>query len=196
MRTQVQSLASLSGWRIRHCRELWGRLRTWFGSCVAVAVMQAGSYSSYPTPSLGTCLWHRCGPKKTKGKTKRERDLHLACSVVKVCVCVCLCVSKRVSTVCNALFPQAVFFSYFLKWMLFEKFYTIFSFLSLQTDKSFFPRKFGFSVVTNLKTWLAEKWEGLFFFPFCERGIRSKIAFSDKFLSLLILHGNTLVNCK
>ena len=46
MRTWVRFLASLSGLRIRRCRELWCRLQTWLGSGVAVAVMQAGSYSS------------------------------------------------------------------------------------------------------------------------------------------------------
>ena len=29
MRLQVQSLASFSGLRIRHCRELWGRSQMW-----------------------------------------------------------------------------------------------------------------------------------------------------------------------
>ena len=38
MRLQVQSLASLSGLRICCCYELWCRLQTWLGSCVAVAV--------------------------------------------------------------------------------------------------------------------------------------------------------------
>jgi len=32
-------LASLSGLRIRRCRELWCRLQMWLGSGVAVAVM-------------------------------------------------------------------------------------------------------------------------------------------------------------
>ena len=35
----VQSLASLSGSGILHCRELWCRLQTQLGSCVAVAVV-------------------------------------------------------------------------------------------------------------------------------------------------------------
>ena len=33
---------------------------------VAVAVAVAGSCSSSLTPSLGTSMCHRCGPKKTK----------------------------------------------------------------------------------------------------------------------------------
>ena len=37
-RTQVQSLASLSGLRILHCRELWCESQTQLGSGIAVAV--------------------------------------------------------------------------------------------------------------------------------------------------------------
>ena len=39
MRTQVPSLASLSGLRIRRCLEMQGRLQVWLGSRVAVAVV-------------------------------------------------------------------------------------------------------------------------------------------------------------
>ena len=46
MRTRVRSLASLSGLIIRHCRELWCRLKTQLRSGVAVAVLQAGRYIS------------------------------------------------------------------------------------------------------------------------------------------------------
>ena len=38
MRTQVRSLASLSGLRIQHCRELWCRSQTWLRSGIAVTV--------------------------------------------------------------------------------------------------------------------------------------------------------------
>ena len=38
MRTQVRSLALLSGLRLQRCRELWCRSHTWLGSHVAVAV--------------------------------------------------------------------------------------------------------------------------------------------------------------
>ena len=38
MRLWVQSLASLSGLRIRRCHELWCRLQTWLESGVAVAL--------------------------------------------------------------------------------------------------------------------------------------------------------------
>ena len=46
MRLWIQSLASLSGLRIRHCPELWCRSQTWLGSGVAMALAQAGSNSS------------------------------------------------------------------------------------------------------------------------------------------------------
>ena len=39
MRLQVRSLASISGFRIRRCCELWCRLQTWLESGVAVALM-------------------------------------------------------------------------------------------------------------------------------------------------------------
>ena len=39
MRMQVRSLALLSWLRIWRCRELWCRLQTQLGSCVAVAVV-------------------------------------------------------------------------------------------------------------------------------------------------------------
>ena len=38
------------------------------GSCVAVAVAQAGGCSSDSTPSLGTSMCCRCGPKKQTNK--------------------------------------------------------------------------------------------------------------------------------
>ena len=64
MRTQIQSLALLSGLRICCYCELWCRRKMWLESPIAVAV--ASSYSSYWTPSLGTSMCCRCGPKKTK----------------------------------------------------------------------------------------------------------------------------------
>ena len=66
MRMWVQSLASLSGLRIRHRHELWCRSQTRLRPHVAVAVAQAGSCSLNLTPSLGTSICHRCGHKKKK----------------------------------------------------------------------------------------------------------------------------------
>ena len=53
MRMRVRSLALLSGPEIWRCRELWCRSQVWLGSCVAVAVVEAGGYSSDLTASLG-----------------------------------------------------------------------------------------------------------------------------------------------
>ena len=44
----------------------------WLRSCFALAVMETGSYSSDSTPSLGTFIWHTCGPKKQKKKEDLE----------------------------------------------------------------------------------------------------------------------------
>ena len=62
------SLAPLSRLGIRHCSELWCGSQTQLRSGVAVAVVQASSYSSHSTPSLGTSKYCgvRCGPKKDK----------------------------------------------------------------------------------------------------------------------------------
>ena len=80
MRLRVRFLASLSGLRIWHCCELWDRSQMWLRSGVAVAVVWASSYSSDETPSLGTSICHRCGPKKKKKKErkrKKKRSVYL-----------------------------------------------------------------------------------------------------------------------
>ena len=54
--------------------ELWCRSQMCLGSCVAVAVLEAGSYSSDSTPSLGTYICRGHGPKKPPPpKKKKER---------------------------------------------------------------------------------------------------------------------------
>ena len=70
-RLQVRSLALLSELRIRRCPELWCRSQMQFRSCIAMAVVQADSCSSNQTPSLGTSICCRCGPKKC-GKKKKK----------------------------------------------------------------------------------------------------------------------------
>ena len=72
MRFRVQSLASLSGLRIQRCHELGCRSKMWLGSGIAVAVVQASSCGSGWTPSLGTSMCRRCGPRKGK-KTKKKK---------------------------------------------------------------------------------------------------------------------------
>ena len=68
MKLWVRSLAPLSGLRIQRCHERWCRSQTLLGSCLAVAL---AGYSSHSTPSLGTSICCRCGPKKTKKKKKK-----------------------------------------------------------------------------------------------------------------------------
>ena len=70
MRTQVRSLASLSGFRIWRCLELLRRVQTWLRSGVAVAVVESGGYSSDSTPSLETSICRRCCLKSQKNKIK------------------------------------------------------------------------------------------------------------------------------
>ena len=71
---QVQSLALLSGLRIRCCHKLWCRSKTQLVSCIAVSVVQASSCSSDSTPSLGTsmCKKKKKPPKKKKKKKKKK----------------------------------------------------------------------------------------------------------------------------
>ena len=72
MRSQVQSLVSLSGLRIQHCCELWCRSQTWLRSGVTIAVVQASGYSSDSTPSLGTYICCGCSLRKTKDQKKKN----------------------------------------------------------------------------------------------------------------------------
>ena len=63
----ADSIPGLDEWvKIRRCHGLWCRSQTWLGSSIAVAVVQAGSYSSDSTPSLGTSICHQCGSRDTK----------------------------------------------------------------------------------------------------------------------------------
>ena len=66
---QVRSLASLSGLRIQHCHELWCRSQMQLRSGIAMA----GSCSSYWTPSLGTSIYCKYGPKKTTKQTRLSK---------------------------------------------------------------------------------------------------------------------------
>ena len=58
--------------RIQDCHELWYRSQMWLGSNVAKAVVQACSYSSNWTPSLGISICRGHSPKKQKKKKKPE----------------------------------------------------------------------------------------------------------------------------
>ena len=64
MRTQIQSLAPLSGLRIWHCRELWYSSQTQLGSHVAVAVVgQPLQFQFNPQP-VNFHMPHLCPPPK------------------------------------------------------------------------------------------------------------------------------------
>ena len=97
MRTQVPSLALLSGLRIWRCRELWCRWQTQLRSGIDVTVKQASSYSSNSTPSLGTSICCECSPKKTKNKLKLHvlKTGHLFKKItVDLQFCAIFCYSK------------------------------------------------------------------------------------------------------
>ena len=66
MRTQVWALSLSSGLRIQRCHELCCRSQMWLWSCIAVAVVWAGRYSSNLTPSLRTSICCEYGPGKKK----------------------------------------------------------------------------------------------------------------------------------
>ena len=46
----------------------------WLRSGIAAAVVYADSYSTDSTPSLGTYICHRHGPKKTPKKKKNRKE--------------------------------------------------------------------------------------------------------------------------
>ena len=69
MRMWVRSTASLSGLRIRCCRELQCRSKMWLGAGIAVAVVLASRRSSDSTPGPGSSICFRCNPKKKKKKS-------------------------------------------------------------------------------------------------------------------------------
>ena len=67
-RMQVQSLASLSGFKIWCCHKLWCRSQMRFR--YGMAVVWASGYSSASIPSLGVSICHKCSPKKHTQKNK------------------------------------------------------------------------------------------------------------------------------
>ena len=65
------SIPGLAQWvKDPACCELWYRSQTWLRSGVAMAVVQASSYSSDPTPSLGTSICFDYGPRKRQKDKK------------------------------------------------------------------------------------------------------------------------------
>ena len=78
MRLWVPSLATLSGLRIQHCRELWYKSQMWLGSGVAVAVVS--SYSSDSTSSRRTP--YAAGAAFKGQKTKKKKKVTLVPSTI------------------------------------------------------------------------------------------------------------------
>ena len=76
MRLWVRSLDSLSGLRIQLCCELWCRLQTWLGACMAVAVVQVGSCSSNSTLAWEPPNAAGAALKKNPPKIKEGIGLH------------------------------------------------------------------------------------------------------------------------
>ena len=58
---------------IPHCCELWCSLQTRLGSRIAVAVVQASSYSSNLTLNTGTAICCWCSPKKQKIRERKKK---------------------------------------------------------------------------------------------------------------------------
>ena len=75
MRMWVWSLALMRGLRIWHCLKPQHSSQMRLRSGAAVAVVETGSSDS--TPSLGTSMWHRCGPEKTPPKRKKKKPSSL-----------------------------------------------------------------------------------------------------------------------
>ena len=76
MRLWLLPLDSFSGLRIWSCCELWCKSQMQLRADVAVAIAQASSCSTYWTPSPGTSICCRCGPKKQK---KKKFSIHKVC---------------------------------------------------------------------------------------------------------------------
>ena len=73
----IRPLTSLSGLRIWHCQERWCGPQKRLRSYIAVAVAEASSWSSDSTPSPGTSIWLKCGPKKQGEKKKNLQKRHI-----------------------------------------------------------------------------------------------------------------------
>ena len=71
--TGLDSLASLSGVRIRYCHGLRCRSQTRLGSHIDVAVLQASIHSSDSTPSLGTSICKKYSLIKTEKKKRKKK---------------------------------------------------------------------------------------------------------------------------
>ena len=73
MRTQVRSLASLSGLRIRRCRGLGCRLQMWLDLASLWLWCRLAAVAPHLALSLETSICHECSPKKTKKQKKKQK---------------------------------------------------------------------------------------------------------------------------
>ena len=77
-RKWVQSLASITGLRMQHCRELWCRSQTSLRYCVVVAVVQASSYTQTPSLGISKCCGAALNSKKKVKNKKSQRSSQVA----------------------------------------------------------------------------------------------------------------------
>ena len=105
LRFRVRSLASPSGLRNRCCHELWCSSQMRLGSCISVAVVEAGSCSSDSIPSLGTSICCECGLEKKKRQKQTEEV-----SRISLKICAKLEVQSYSLQCLFFLFPQYIIF--------------------------------------------------------------------------------------
>ena len=86
MKMWVRALAPLSGLRIPSYCELWHRLKTWLGSGVAVAVVQASSCGSNWSSSLETSICPGFSPKKQKSANHRILKIQYSEHLLILCL--------------------------------------------------------------------------------------------------------------
>ena len=71
------SIPGLAQWvKDPRCCDLWCRSQTWLGSGIAVALAQAGSYSSNSAPSLGTSICLGAALKRQRKKSNEFNSAH------------------------------------------------------------------------------------------------------------------------
>ena len=78
-RTQVQSLASISGLKIPHCCELWCSLQIWLGSLVAVAKLAAAARIrplAWELPYAAGAALKRFKKQKRLRGYRKDKDYH------------------------------------------------------------------------------------------------------------------------
>ena len=130
MKMWVLSLTSLSG-RSQHCCELWYRLQMGLGSCIAVAVVQAGRYSSDSTLAWDPPYTTSMALKRPKKKKKKKKSQSLCVQPTITGREIGLHLLKRVPKNFVDTFPLApppntsTFFNFFPYWNYLGLFYML-----------------------------------------------------------------------